>query len=63
MKFEELTNESQQAARQVFSEILLIKFKSELQLSDGAVKYLGHRVREAFVALESERPETGSGSD
>ncbi|HIE0659252.1 TPA: hypothetical protein ACXJEZ_001744 [Providencia rettgeri] len=63
MKFEELTKESQQAARQVFSEMLLIKFKSELALPDNAVKYLGHRVRDAFVALESERPEVGSGSD
>lgn len=63
MKFEELTKESQQAAIQVFSEMLLIKFKSELALPDNTVKYLGHRVREAFVAFESERPTTGSGED
>lgn len=58
MKFEELTEASQQAARRVFSEMLLIKFKSELALPDGTVKYLGRRVREAFVSLESEEPKT-----
>ncbi len=63
MKFEDLTPESQEAARRTLSEMLKMKYQATYDLPDNTVDYLGHRVRESFVALESKRKQTGSGED
>ncbi|MBD2827027.1 hypothetical protein [Xenorhabdus szentirmaii] len=63
MKFEELTLESQQAAREVLADLLRAKYEQLLVLPDDTVKYLGHDVRKAFAALESEELKFGSGED
>lgn len=63
MKFEDLTPESQEAARSTLSEMLKMKYQATYDLPDNTVAYLGHRVRESFMALESERKQTGSGED
>lgn len=53
MKFEALTFESQQAAREVLGDILRIQSQQILDFPESTVQFLGHRVREAFAALES----------
>ncbi|MDC9591052.1 hypothetical protein PSI23_17605 [Xenorhabdus sp. XENO-10] len=63
MKFEELTDASRQAALEVLADLLRIKYQQTLDLPDSTVRFLGHRVREAFVALESEEPSVVSDSD
>lgn len=63
MKFEELTPESQQQAREVLGDLLRIKYQACLDLPDNTRDYLGHRVRESFIALETKLPATGSDED
>ncbi|WP_194857159.1 hypothetical protein [Morganella morganii] len=64
MKFEELSPESQDAARQVFSDMLKMKYHNTHDLPDGTVKYLGKRIVEAFYNLENDKPKIGgAGSD
>ncbi|HEI8511807.1 hypothetical protein HMPREF3119_18380 [Morganella sp. HMSC11D09] len=60
MKFEELSLESQDAARQVLSDMLKMKYHNTHDLPDGTVKYLGKRIVEAFYNLENEKPEMGA---
>lgn len=60
MKFEELSLESQDAARQVFSDMLKMKYHNTHDLPDGTVKYLGKRIVEAFYNLENDKPEMGA---
>lgn len=62
-QFYGLSEESQQKAREVLAGMLLAKYQSCFDLPDNTVNYLGHRVREAFVALEKERSTNGSGED
>ncbi|PQQ22026.1 hypothetical protein [Photorhabdus hindustanensis] len=54
MKFEDLTIESQVAAREVLADMLRMKYQHELGLDPNVIRFLGHNVRKAFVALESE---------
>ncbi|WP_258086955.1 hypothetical protein [Xenorhabdus bovienii] len=63
MKFEELTFDSQQAAREVLADMLKTKYQQIFDLPDSEARYLGHRVRKAFVALESEEPSVESDAD
>ncbi|MGJ0623824.1 hypothetical protein [Xenorhabdus bovienii] len=60
MKFEDLTGESQQAAREVLADMLRIKYQQTFDLPDSTVRFLGCRVRKAFVALENEEPRAES---
>lgn len=62
-QFHGLSEESQQKAREVLAGMLLAKYQSGFDLPDNTVNYLGHRVREAFVALETEKPARGSDED
>lgn len=62
-QFYGLSAESRQKAREVLAGMLLAKYQSGYDLPDNTVTYLGRRVREAFVALETERPTRGSGED
>lgn len=52
MKFEDLTPESQEAARRTLSELLKMKYQATFELPDNTVDYLGNRVRESFATLE-----------
>ncbi|MGJ0579084.1 hypothetical protein ACR71G_13545 [Xenorhabdus bovienii] len=63
MKFKELTDASRQAALEVLADLLRIKYQQTFDLPDSTVRFLGHRVREAFVSLESEEPSVVSDSD
>ncbi|MDC9591698.1 hypothetical protein PSI23_21050 [Xenorhabdus sp. XENO-10] len=63
MKFEDLPEASQQTAREVLADMLRIKYQQIFDLPDSTARFLGHRVREAFVALESEEPSVMSDSD
>ncbi|KLU14524.1 MULTISPECIES: hypothetical protein [Xenorhabdus] len=63
MKFEELSYDSQEAAIKVLADLLRIKYQQTFDLPDNAVRYLGHSVRKAFAALESEEPTYGSDED
>ncbi|MBS9442271.1 hypothetical protein [Photorhabdus heterorhabditis] len=56
MKFEDLTIESQVTAREVLADMLRMKYQHELGLDPNVIRFLGHNVRKAFVALESEEP-------
>lgn len=62
-QFHGLSEESQQKAREVLAGMLLAKYQSCFDLPDNTVNYLGHRVREAFAALEEEKPARGSGEE
>ncbi|AOM39548.1 hypothetical protein [Xenorhabdus hominickii] len=62
MKFEELTDASQQAAREVLADMLRVKYQHDLCLHVEEINNLGHKVRKAFVALESEEPKVEYGS-
>ncbi|MDE9557321.1 hypothetical protein KKJ06_18325 [Xenorhabdus bovienii] len=63
MKFEELTDASRQAAREVLADMLKTKYQHDLCLHVDEINNLSHKVREAFVALESEEPSVMSDSD
>ncbi|WP_445494033.1 hypothetical protein [Photorhabdus sp. SF281] len=63
MKFEDLTIDSQVAAREVLADMLRMKYQQLSDLPDGTARFLGHRVRDSFVALESEEPPVESDSD
>ncbi|MET4862988.1 hypothetical protein [Morganella morganii] len=54
-EFFTLTEESQKAARVVLAELLKQKYQSGFDLPDDTANYLGHRVRKAFITLESDR--------
>ncbi|WGL99132.1 hypothetical protein QE177_04420 [Arsenophonus sp. aPb] len=62
MKFEELSEQSQEKAREVLAELLRIKYQQVFVLDDDVVTFLAHKIRKAFVELESEEklPEFGS---
>lgn len=70
MKFEDLTEASQESARAVLSTLLvdsyrLDSYRRNFKLTRDDILELGHRVRKAFVTLESEEPKPemcGSGS-
>ncbi|EPX8934402.1 hypothetical protein ACW5X7_001765 [Morganella morganii] len=54
--FFELSGESQDAARQVLAEMLLVSYRHGLKLTRDEITELGHKVRKAFMTLESEQP-------
>ncbi|SPY36424.1 hypothetical protein [Proteus mirabilis] len=65
MKFEDLTEASQESARAVLSTLLVDSYRRNFKLTRDDISELGHRVRRAFVTLESEEPKPemcGSGS-
>ena len=65
MKFEDLTEASQESARAVLSTMLVDSYRRNFKLTRDDILELGHRVRKAFVILESEEPKPemcGSGS-
>jgi hypothetical protein len=65
MKFEDLTEASQESARAVLSTMLVDSCRRNFKLTRDDILELGHRVRRAFVTLESEEPKPemcGSGS-
>ena len=65
MKFEDLTEASQESARAVLSAMLVDSYRRNFKLTRDDILELGHRVRKAFVTLESEEPKPemcGSGS-
>ncbi|EPL0741481.1 TPA: hypothetical protein ACKR1W_003636 [Proteus mirabilis] len=65
MKFEDLTEASQESARAVLSTLLVDSYRRNFKLTRDDISELGHRVRKAFVTLESEEPKPemcGSGS-
>ncbi|MDF7238031.1 hypothetical protein NFF78_12225 [Proteus mirabilis] len=65
MKFEDLTEASQESARAVLSTLLVDSYRRNFKLTRDDISELGHRVRKAFVTLESEEPKaelcSGSG--
>ncbi|MCP9269864.1 hypothetical protein M5U04_17705 [Xenorhabdus sp. XENO-1] len=63
MKFEELTFESQQAAREALVNALNIEMESLRYIDNDRAKYLARNIRDSFIALETEDPKRGSGSD
>ncbi|MDE9528196.1 hypothetical protein [Xenorhabdus bovienii] len=54
--FDGLSFESQQAAREVLADMLKTKYQHDLCLHVEDINNLDHKVRKAFVALESEEP-------
>lgn len=54
-EFSSLSEESQKAARAVLAELLKQKYQSGFDLPDDTANYLGHRVRKAFITLESDK--------
>lgn len=54
--FANLTEESQRAAREVLSTMLIDSYRHNFKLTRDEILELGHRVRKAFVTLESEEP-------
>ncbi|CDG88101.1 hypothetical protein [Xenorhabdus bovienii] len=63
MKFEELTEASQQAARNTLANALFIEMKSRRYIDDDRAKYLARNIRDSFIALESEDPKRVAGDD
>ncbi|MDE1479979.1 hypothetical protein KKJ17_14900 [Xenorhabdus bovienii] len=63
MKFEELTFESQQAAREALVNALNIEMESRRYIDDNRAKYIARNIRDSFIALETEDPKQGYGSD
>ncbi|MEJ6939411.1 hypothetical protein [Proteus mirabilis] len=65
MKFEDLTEASQESAREVLSIMLVDSYRRNFKLTRDDILELGHGVRKAFVTLESEEPKaelcSGSG--
>ena len=61
-KFEELSRESQYMAVEVLKEVIIESHKSRGDIDGQRIEYFAHSIREAFAALESERPEIGNGS-
>ncbi|MFS1583576.1 MAG: hypothetical protein ACL7AY_13730 [Candidatus Arsenophonus phytopathogenicus] len=53
MKFEELSEKSQDKAREVLANLLEINYKRYLSLNEIDINTLGHEIRSAFVALEN----------
>ncbi|OWO82434.1 hypothetical protein B5C26_08565 [Photorhabdus luminescens] len=63
MKFEDLTTESQQAAREALINALNIEMESRRYVDNDRAKYLARNIRDSFIALETEDPKRGDGSD
>lgn len=55
-KFEELSRESQCAAVEVLKEVIIQSHKSRNEVDGQRLEFNAHSIREAFIALESERP-------
>ncbi|HGJ5854772.1 hypothetical protein, partial [Arsenophonus nasoniae] len=63
MKFEELSEQSQEAAREVLVYTLKKEIDSRGDIASNRAKYLTHAIRNSFIALETEEPKRGSGED
>lgn len=55
MKFEELSEKSQDKAREVLANLLEINYKRDLSLNEVDINTLGHKIRDAFAALENNK--------
>ncbi|HGJ5856673.1 hypothetical protein QE197_24965 (plasmid) [Arsenophonus nasoniae] len=55
MKFEELSEKSQDKAREVLANLLEINYKRDLSLNEVDINTLSHKIRDAFVALENNK--------
>ncbi|MBD2816765.1 hypothetical protein ID850_19025 [Xenorhabdus sp. Flor] len=53
MKFEELTPESQQAAREVLINALNIEMEARGCIDNARAEYIARNIRDSFIALES----------
>ncbi|QTL38783.1 hypothetical protein HGO23_06185 [Xenorhabdus budapestensis] len=63
MKFEELTLESQQAAREALLNVISIEMESRGYIDNDRAKYIARNIRDSFIALETEDPKRGNGDD
>ncbi|AOM40408.1 hypothetical protein [Xenorhabdus hominickii] len=63
MKFKQLPHESQQAAREALVNALNIEMESRRYIDESRAKYIARNIRDSFIALETEDPKRGSGSD
>ncbi|MDC9591144.1 hypothetical protein PSI23_18085 [Xenorhabdus sp. XENO-10] len=63
MKFEELSDASQQAAREALVNALNIEMESRRYIDDNRAKYIARNIRDSFIALETEDPKLGYGSN
>lgn len=63
MKFEKLSEQSQEKAREVLVYALKEEMNSRGYIEDNRAKYLAHNIRQSFIALETEMPERSSGED
>ncbi|AOM40508.1 hypothetical protein A9255_07870 [Xenorhabdus hominickii] len=63
MKFKQLPYESQQAAREALVNALNIEMESRRYIDESRAKYIARNIRDSFIALETEDPKRGSGSD
>lgn len=62
MRFEDLSSESQNSAREVLVKILTTDFFQRNDLSESRAEYLARTVRKSFSALEGETQKMGAGS-
>lgn len=63
MKFEDLTIESQVAAREALINALNIEMESRRYIDNDRAKYIARNIRDSFIALETENPRRVYGSD
>ncbi|WP_166310231.1 hypothetical protein [Photorhabdus cinerea] len=63
MKFEDLTIESQVAAREALINALNIEMESRRYIDNDRAKYIARNIRDSFIALETENPRRGYGDD
>ncbi len=63
MKFEDLTIESQVAAREALINALNIEMESRRYIDNDRAKYIARNIRDSFIALETENPRRCYGDD
>lgn len=52
MKFENLSEQSQQSARDALRSVLIVDFEGRNDLSEARAEYLARAIRKSFIALE-----------
>ncbi|WP_446471164.1 hypothetical protein [Xenorhabdus stockiae] len=63
MTFEELSTASQVAAREALVNALNIEMESRRYIDNDRAKYIARNIRDSFIALETENPKRGCGSE
>ncbi|MDE1494880.1 hypothetical protein KKJ25_07920 [Xenorhabdus bovienii] len=63
MRFKDLTEASQQKAREALVNALNIEMESRRYIDDNRAKYIARNIRDSFIALESEDPKIVAGDD